>query len=186
MLLNPCVIQQSKYSFLVKDVQTQQTYDNASVDLSNATGGTIVFKDLYTGNTYSIDISSNWSYLLGDGVTINISDFPSLQMGDYTYFPDWFYEVTVQYTYSGTSYSVARQVGFRKIISYKVFQQLQQSDWIQELKCGCGCEKYSTSFRKFDFLNSLEIASDNCLINQYTDILKALYRLTGTRHEYDQ
>lgn len=183
-LLNPCVRQVDEYSFIVEDATTDQAYDAAGVDLSTVTAAKIVFKDLYTNETYDIDIIANWSYLLGDGLTINIADFPDYQMGDYEYFPDYMYHVSVVYTYGGREYTAGRYVGFREKISKIVYQQLQQSDWVKELKCGCGCEKYSTTFRKFNYLQGLQIAAKNCLINQYNEILLALYKLTGTVHEY--
>lgn len=183
-LLSPCVTEINKYSFLVKDTTTQQTYDTAGVDLTTVTAAKIVFKNLFDGETYEIDVLSDWEYLLGDGVTINITDFPDGQMGEYTEFPDWMYKTTVEYTYDSKEYSPSRLTGFRATITNIVNQQLQQSDWVKELKCGCGCEKYSTSFRKYDWLDKLSIASYNCLINQYNEIMLALYKLTGTTHEY--
>ena len=183
-LLNPCITQIDKYSFKVVDITTDQTYDTTGIDLSTVTAAKLVFKNLFDNTTYEIDILSDWAYVLADGLTINITSFPDGLMSGYDYFPDWMYQITIVYTYNSVEYSKARTVGFRTIISTIVFQQLQQSDWVKTLKCGCGCEKYSTSFRKFNFLDGLEIASANCLITQYTEILTALYKLTGTVHEY--
>ena len=185
-LLSPCVIQRNKYSFRVFDTTLQQTYYNAGVNLGIATNAKLTFKNLYDNETYEIDISNDWQFFIDDGIIVNIVDFPDGKMGEYDYFPDWFYKITISYTYKNKQYSASKSVGFRDIISYRSYQQLQQSDWKEELKCGCGCEKYSSSFRKFDYLHGLEVASKNCLINQYLKILKALHRLTGTRHEYDQ
>lgn len=184
-LLSPCVKQLSKYSFLVWDTTTQETYDNAGVDLTTVTSAKIIFKNLYDNSTYEIDITSNWQYLLGDGTTIHILDFPGGKMGEYEFFPDYMYEIKVSYVYGGTTYTATKTTGFRKIISFRVYQQIQQSNWVDELKCGCGCEKYSTGFRKFDYLHNLEVASNNCMIVEYNKILLALYRITGTKHEYD-
>ena len=183
-LLNPCVIEIDKWSFLVKDTTTQQTYDDAGIDLTTVTAAKLVFKNLYDDSEYEIDILSDWAYLLGDGITINVTQFPDGLMSTYDYFPDWMYEVSIVYTYNTLEYTASTTVGFRDIISHIVYQQLQQDDWKQTLGCGCGCEKYSTSLRKFDYLHGLQIASENCLINQYTTILLALYKLTGTTHEY--
>jgi len=183
-LLNICVTEVDKYSFKVWDITTDQTYATAGIDLSTVTAATLTFKNLYDNSTYTIDILSDWAYVLADGLTINITDFPDGLMSTYAYFPDWMYSVTITYTYNSISYSKLKTIGFREIISTIVFQQLQQSDWVDQLKCGCGCEKYSTSFRKFNFLDGLTIASENCLITQYTEILTTLYKLTGTTHEY--
>ena len=183
--LNPCIVEVDKYSFKVFDVTTQQTYDASGTDLTNVTAATLTLKNLYDDTTYTLDILDDWAYVLGDGLTINITSFTDGLMSGYTYFPDWMYEFTVSYTYNTIVYNKVRTVGFREIISTIVFQQLQQSDWVATLKCGCGCEKYSTSFRKFNFLEGLAIASENCLITQYEEILTALYKLTGTVHEYN-
>ena len=174
-----------KYSFLVWDCTTQQMYDDTGIDLtSNVTAAKIVFKDRKTGTEYEIDVLSRWSYILGDGLTLNILEFPDGMMGDYDYFPDYMYDISVVYTYTGNEYTSTKIIGFRTIISDIVIQQLQQANWLEELKCGCGCKKYASSFRKFDFLKRLGVASDLCLINEYLKILMALYKLTGTTHEY--
>lgn len=183
-ILSICASEVDEYKFKVWDTTTDQAYADSGIDLSTVTAASLLFKDLKTGTTYTIDILNDWAYVLGDGLTINILDFPNNKMGDYEYFPDWTYSITIQYTYNSVQYSSSKSIGFRHIISNIVYQQLQQSDWVKEMKCGCGCEKYSTSFRKFDYLNGLEIASNNCLLAQYTDILLALYKLTGTTHEY--
>jgi len=186
-LLSPSVSQINKYSFLVKDTTTAQAYTDAGVDLTTVTTASLVIKKAYlpdAGSTYTIDISSNWAYLLGDGITINVTDLPNNLFDGYAYFPDWMYSISVVYTYNSTEYTKEVIIGFRRIIKDVVMQQLQQADWVQELKCGCGCEKYSTSFRKFNYLDGLEIASDNCLTAQYQEILLALYKLAGQTHEY--
>ena len=177
-----CAEQVDKYNFKVWDRTTQEAYDAAGVDLSSVSSAKIVLKNMFDLSEYEVDILSRWSYLLGDGIIINVTDLPD--SWSVSYFPDWMYEIKVKYTYGGKDYSYIRSIGFRSIITDKVIQQLQQSDWAVEFECGC--EKYSTSFRKFDFLNMLEVASRNCLANQYVKILKALYRLSGERHGYDQ
>lgn len=180
-----CIKEIDEYRFMIWDTTTQQMYDNAGIDLSSdVTAAYLDFIDLKTNTKYTINILPSWEYFLGEGITVNILDFPDNTMGDYEFFPDWSYTATVRYTYSGVEYSTRKSVGFRAKISNIVYQQLQQSDWAKEIKCGCGCEKYSTTFRKFDYLNGLEIASDNCLLAQYTDILLALYKLSGITHEY--
>ncbi len=184
MILNPCVRQISKYSFIVQDVQTEENYVSAGIDLTAVTAAKITFKNLFTNLSYDIDIFSRWAYLLGDGVTINITDFPNFQMGIYDHFPDWSYSISVVYVLGGVTYSNTRITGFRDTISNIVYQQLQQSDWVKELRCNCGTDKYSTSLRKFNYLDGLRIASKNCLTTQYNEIVLALYKLTGTVHEY--
>lgn len=183
-LLNICVKQLDEYRFLVWDTTTEQTYTEAGIDLTTVTAATLEFKDLKTNAIYTLDILLDWSFVLGDGLTVNILDFPDNKMGEYEYFPDWTYNVIIKYTYLTIPYQSSKSIGFRSIISNIVYQQLQQSDWVKDLKCGCGCEKYSTPFRKFDYLNGLEIASKNCLLAEYNEILLALYKLTGTTHEY--
>lgn len=179
-----CAQQVDEYKFKIFDTTLQQAYDDASIDLSTVTAASLEFKDLHTGDIYIIDITSDWSYVLGDGLLVNILDFPNNEMGGYEFFLDWMYNLTVKYIYNSIEYSSSKTIGFRAIISNIVYQQLQQSDWVKELKCGCGCEKYSSAFRKFDYLDKLELASNNCLIAQYEEILVALYKLTGTKHEY--
>lgn len=185
MLLNPCITQTDKYSFLIKDITTAQRYDAAGVDLTNVTAATLTIKKAYlptSESTYTIDILDDWAYLLGDGLSINIVDLEGNLFDGYDHWIDWFYTFVVTYTYNGRVYTATRTVGFRDTITQIVMKQLQQSDWIKEL--GCGCEKASTSLRKFNYLKLLEIASENCLIMQYQEILLALYKLTGTVHEY--
>jgi hypothetical protein len=185
-LLNACTRQIDKYSFLIWDTTTQEMYDAAGIDLtSNVTAARIDFTDLRTGTTYAIDILSRWSYLLGDGITINIAtDFTGGVMGDYNYFPDWSYTIAVVYTYLGTEYTSSKTIGFRAIVSNVVYQETQQMDWNEELKCWCGCAKESLTSRKFNYLRALEKASNNCLITQYNTILLALYKITASTHEY--
>lgn len=183
-IANVCISEIDQYSFKVWDTTTQQMYDDAGIDLTTVTAASLEFKDLKTNDIYTVDITSDWSYFLGDGITVNVLDFPDSQMGDYDYFPDWTYNVKVKYTYNAVEYNTSKSVGFRARISNIVYQQLQQSDWVKELKCGCGCNKYSSSFRKFDWLDKLKIASEMCLLTQYTEILTSLYKLTGTTHEY--
>ena len=184
MILHICANQIDRYNFKVYDTVTEQMYADTGIDMTTVTAAKLVFTDKKTGSNYEIDIFSDWQYILSDGLTININDFPDNKMGDYDYFPDWVYDITVVYTYGGNEYSSKKCIGFRAIISNIVYQQLQQSSWVQEMKCGCGCKKYATSFRKFDFLGMLKVASENCLINEYIEILQSLYKLTATTHEY--
>ena len=88
-ILNPCVRQIDKWSFIVEDVQTQQAYDSANIDLTTVTAASVTFKNLYDNETYTVNVLSNWAYLLGDGLTINIANFPTGTTGDLDYFPDW-------------------------------------------------------------------------------------------------
>jgi hypothetical protein len=186
-LLRPSVTQIDKYSFLVKDLTTDQTYSDAGVNLATVAAATLTIKKAYqptAESTHTINILPDWAFLLADGITINIADLPDALFDSLEFFPDWFYEIVITYTYNTRSYTKKTTTGFRATISDIVMQQLQQSDWVKELKCGCGCEKYSTAFRKFNYLKVLEIASDNCLIMQYQEILLALYKLSGQTHEY--
>lgn len=183
MLLNPVVNQINKYSFLVTDATTQQTYDEAGVDLSTATNVVLSIQKAYNPEvTYEINVSSNLQYILDGGLTVNVNDFDGNLVFGLDHFPDWMYEVTVSYTYQGLRYNKKEVVGFRSTITDIVIQQLQQSDWVKELSCGC--EKYSLTIRKFNYLRGLTLASENCLIMQYQEILLALYKLTGTTHEF--
>ena len=183
MLLNPCITQIDKYSFLIKDNTTAQMYAEAGVDLSSVTSASITFKKAYQPTTtYTINIGTDFQYILGDGLTINVTDFPDNLVYGEDHIPDWMYTVSVIYTYNSRSYTKTRTVGFRDTIAAVVYAQLQQSDWVKELSCGC--EKYTSSMRKFNYLRGLELASEHCLIVQYQEILTALYKLTGTTHEY--
>ena len=186
-LLNPSVTQINKYSFLIKDTTTDMTYADAGVDLTTVTAATLTIKKAYlpdNDSTVTLDILNNWAYMLTDGITINVDDLPNNLYNGYAYFPDWMYSFTVTYTYNGTSYTKTRIIGFAKIIRNVVMQQLQQADWVNELKCSCGCEKLSLTQRKFNYLKLLTIASEECLIVQYQEILLALYKLAGQTHEY--
>jgi len=184
-ILRLSVNQISRYSFLVKDNTTQQRYDDAGIDLtSGVTAATLTITNLYDSTTYDINILSDWAYILGDGITINMTDFPDNTISDYAYFPDWFYRFKVTYTYNGVEYFTTREVGFSYYIKNIVFQQIQQSDWKQTIGCGCGCEKYDTSIRKFNWLKALDIANELCLINEFNTTVLALYKLTGYTHEY--
>ena len=183
MLLNPCITQIDKYSFLIKDNTTAQMYAEAGVDLTSVTSASITFKKAYQPTTtYTINIGTDFQYILGDGLTINVTDFPDNLVYGEDHIPDWMYTVSVIYTYNSRSYTKTRTVGFKDTIATVVYAQLQQSDWVKELSCGC--EKYTSSMRKFNYLRGLELASEHCLIVQYQEILTALYKLTGTTHEY--
>ena len=184
-LLSICVTQINKYSFKVFDTTLQETYDTAGVDLSTVTAAKLTFKNLYDNSTYEVDILDKWSYLLDDGTLINVMDFPNMKMGDYSYFPDYMYEITVTYTYNSVSYTSVKTIGFRSIITGIINQQMQQSDWISQLKEECCSGKSATTRRKYNYLDLLSIASANCLISHYTELLLSLYKLTGTTHEYN-
>ena len=184
MLLNPCVTQNNEYSFLIKDNTTQQMYTESGVDLSTVTAASLRFKNLYDDEEYTINILTDWEYLIGDGLTINIIDFPNRKMGEWEYFPDWVYEISVIYTYNGTQYTKKQTVGFKFLISEVVFQQLMQEDWKKTLACGCNCSKVSLSARKFNYIKSLEYAMENCLVDEYTEMLQALYKLANQTHVF--
>lgn len=167
------VEQVDKYSFLVKETLHEvPAVSTASVKFLNP----------YTAEEVTIDVAARWAEIIDNGTIINISEFPDGKMGDYDYFPDGVYNVTLEAN-DGAAYESKTTVGFSKIIQDVVAQQAIQSDWKTELNCSC--EKYSTTFRKFNYLKNLEFAANNCLWDEYQEILEALYKLTGTTYEYE-
>lgn len=166
------VEQVDRYSFNVKEIKGE---------VPTVTTAFLNFYNPYTELTYQVDVTSKWSQIItANGADINISEFPGGVMGDYDYFPDGLYQVEIDVD-SGT-YVSRVNVGFSEIIQEVVAQQATQSDW--KLELSCSCEKYSTTFRKFNYLKLLEFATVNCLLEEYQEILEALYKLTGTTYEY--
>jgi hypothetical protein len=187
MILQICASQIDEYSFTVSNTVSQETYDDAGVDWATFTNVTLKFSKVNgDGDEVSVDISSTFQYLFEDGgLTINFSDFGLDEINDYAYFPDWMYEITIEYTYAGDEYSTSVTVGFLKIIKNIVYQQMMKSNWKKELSCNCNCEPYNTTLRKWNYLMMLEIQSELCLINEYLLTLQALYKITGTDHEFE-
>ncbi len=188
MLLQICSNQISEYAFTVTNTVSQQTYTDAEVDLSTVTVATLFFRKVNDDeeNEVSLDISDTFQYLFEDGgLTVNFSDFGLDEIYGLTFFPDYLWEVRIEYTYLGDEYSASVTVGFLKIIKNIVYQQMMKSNWKKELACTCNCEPYNTTLRKWNYLMMLDIASTLCLINEYTSTLMALYKLTGTDHEFE-
>lgn len=189
MLLQICSTQISEYAFSVTNTVSDQTYADAGVDLSTVTDATLFFKKVndVEANEVSVDISDTFQYLFETGgMTINYTDFGLDEInGVADYFPDWMYEVRIEYVYAGNEYSASVTVGFLKIIKNIVYQQMMKSNWKKELACTCNCEPYNTTLRKWNYLMMLDIASTLCLINEYISTLQALYKLTGTDHEFE-
>ena len=95
------------------------------------------------------------------------------------------YEIRIEYVYLGTTYSASTTVGFLKIIKNIVYQQMMKANWKKELACTCGCDSYNTTLRKWNYLMMLDIAAQLCLTSEYETTLLALYKLTGTDHEFE-
>lgn len=190
-ILSHCTTQIDEYSFRIWNVTSQETYDNAGINLTNGSvsQASLRFKKVNDtdDNSQVIDITSRWNHLFdcqNTGITINISEFTDHEFLGFTYFPDWMYTTTITYTYNGVEYSDSKTVGFRSIISRILYQQLQQADWKKELACSCDCQKYSSVARKFGWLMNLRYASELCLINEYLSTLMGLYKITQTQHEF--
>lgn len=166
------VEQIDKYSFTVFETLGE---------VPTVTSAILKFFSPFTQLTYEVDVTAKWPQIISaNGGVVNISEFPGGLMDGYDYFPDGTYKVTMDVD-TGT-YTSTINIGFSKIIQDIVAQQATQSDW--KLELSCSCEKYSTSFRKFNYLKLLEFAEANCLIDEYQEILEALYKLTGTPYEY--
>lgn len=187
MILTICAQQIDEFSFAVFNGTSQQAYDDAGVDLSTVTVATLYFKKVndLEANEISVDISSLFQYLFEDGgMTIEFEDFGVDTYNGYDYFPDWMYEIRIEYTYDGEEYEASTTVGFKAIIVRVVNQQMLQSNWKKELSCYCGCEMNSSSMRKFFYNSMLDIDANLCLVNEFIATLKALYKVTGTVHEF--
>ena len=187
MILAICAQQIDEYSFKVWNTVSVQTYEESGIDLSGVTSATLFWKKVNdeAENEVSVDISDVFQYLFTDGgITVSFEDFGLDTIYGETYFPDWMYSVTIEYTYNEVEYDASITVGFLKIIKNIVYQQMMKSNWKKELSCTCGCDSYNTTLRKWDYLMSLDIAAQLCLVNEYEKTLLALYKLTGTEHEF--
>lgn len=187
MILAICAIQIDEYQFKVWNTVSAQTYVNSGVDLSTVVQATLFWKKVndLPENEVSVDISDDFQFLFEDGgLTINFTDFLQDEIYGETFFPDWMYEIRIEYVYDGDAYAAATTVGFMKIIKHIIYQQMMRSNWKKELSCDCACDPYNTTLRKWNFLMMMEIAASLCLINEYLNTLLALYKLTGTDHEF--
>jgi len=189
-ILRLCTTQIDECNFNIKNITPQQTYDDLGIDLTDGsvTAATLSFRKYNdtVANTVTIDILADWAYVFQcTGLNINITDFPELTFMGYDYFPDWMYQTIITYTYNGTEYTDTVQKGFLKRIYSVVEQQMMQANWKKELACTCGCESYTTTLRKWNYLQMLGIAENLCLINEFQTILLSLYKITGTIHEYN-
>lgn len=187
MILSICAQQVSEYSFNVFNTVSVQKYADAGINLpDDATNITLSFKKVNDtlANTFTIDFNDQFPYIFtSGGAEVSFTDFGLDEMNGYDFWFDWMYTVTITYTYLGVVYTASTTVGFLKIIKNIVYQQLMKSNWKKELSCSCGCDPYSTTLRKWDFLRMLQISAELCLISEWQYTLLALYRLTGTEHE---
>lgn len=187
MILRVCVQQVDRYSFTVTNITSIQSYTDAGIDYTTFTNAELCFKKVndVVDNEVCINISdADFQFLFADGgLTIDIADFPDGEFMGCTYFLDWMYEINITYTYDGTEYETSATVGFRDIILHLVYQQMLQANWKKELACTCTCENWSSALRKFNYLMMMDIAAENCLVNEYLTILSALYKLTGNVNE---
>lgn len=188
MILQICSQQVDEYGFKVFNSVSVQTYANAGINLpDDATNITLSFKkvnDTIT-NTFTIDFNDQFPYIFtSGGAEVSFEDFGLDTINGYDYFFDWLYTVTITYTYDGVVYTASTTVGFLKIIKNIVYNQLMKSNWKKELSCNsCGCDPYSSTLRKWDFLRMLQISAELCLISEWEYTLLSLYKLTGTDHE---
>mgnify|MGYP001274468512 CR=1 FL=1 len=187
MILQICMAQVSDTSFTVWNTVSQQTYQNAGIDLSSVSTA-VLYLNRTNGDAadeVSVDISSEFQFLFtSGGLNLDFTDFGLDTMFGYAYWPDGLWTVRIEYVYDGNEFEAATTVGFKKTISNIVYQQLMQSNWRKEISCNCGCDPYNSTIRKWEFLYNLDIAAELCLLDQFYTTLKALYRLTGVEYEY--
>ncbi len=187
MILTICASQVDEYNFTVWNNTAEQQYIQSNIDLSSVVTATLYFSRVNSqGDEVTVDIGDTFSFLFTTGgLTLNFDDFGETLINGYTYWPDSVYTITIKYVFDGILYEAATTVGFKKLISSVVYQQLQQSDWKKDVSCSCGCDSYSTTLRKWEYLYKLDIAASLCLLTQFDVILKALYKLTGQEYEFD-
>lgn len=189
MILSICGRENNEYSFSIWNTVSQQSYDDAGVDHTTFTNASISFKkvnDLDANATTVAITDEDLAYLFENGgLEMEFQDFGVATIYGYTYFPDWMYTITVTYTYDGTEYTTSATIGFRAIINRAVTQQMLRSNWKKELACNCGCESYSATLRKFNYLMMMDWAASLCLINEWIYNLEALYKLAGMTHEFE-
>ena len=184
--LTICMTQIDEYSFRITNNTSQQTYDTLGEDWNTYTNISLKFRKVNdSDNELTLNITTNFHYLFETGgLTINFEDFGVATFNDYAYFPDWMYEAIVTYTYSSIQNTASATTGFHKLISNIVYQKTKQSDWKKELMYDCACTKYNSTLRMWDFFWQMRIAAGLCLINEYLNLLKSLYKLTGTTQEF--
>jgi hypothetical protein len=186
MILTLCALQVDEYNFTVWNNTSQQMYTQSGIDLSTVTTATLYFSRVNNqGDEVTFDIGDTFSFLFTTGgLTVNFDDFGEALINGYTYWPDALYTITIKYVFDGNLYETAITIGFKKLISNVVYQQLQRSDWKKEISCNCGCDSYSTTLRKWEYLYNLDISAQLCLLAQFDATLRALYKLTGQEYEF--
>jgi len=189
MILTHCAYAIDEYSFRLKNATAQQAYDDAQVDWNTFTNVRLQFSLVNdTENVLELDISDSFEYLFecNGGLVINFDDFMVDTFNGYDYFPDALYQTKILYVYNGVEYTSVVSTGFKPIISRIVYQQVQQADWKKELHCSCDCMDNNSVLRKYHYLQMMQISAELCLINNWYDMLKALYKLTGTNYEFSE
>lgn len=186
MIFQHCCWQIDEYSFKLKNTVSQETYDNSQVDWNLFTNIVLRFQRVNDqDNVLEVDITDRFHYLFTcNGLVVNFLDFGEETFNGHDYFPDWLYTTTISYVFNGTTYTDVVTTGFRTLISRVVYQQTQQSDWKNELGCACNCENHASVLRKWHFLSMMKIAAELCLINQWFAMMKSLYKITRTEHEF--
>ena len=186
-LLTICAYEVDEYEVVVKNNTSQQTYDDNSEDWNTYTDISLKITRINESTpALELDITSDFAYMFDcTGLHVNFTDFGEDTFNGYDYFVDWAYTFTVTYTYAGTEYSTSYSVGFHNLISRVVRQQAVQANWKDYLRCSCNCAKYDTVTRKMDYFYLMRCASELCLIDEWHELMLALYKLTGTTHEFD-
>jgi len=186
MILTICGQEVDEYNFTVWNNTSQMQYTQSGIDLSVVDTATLYFSRVNNvGDEVSLDIGDTFQFLFATGgLTVNFNDFGETLINGFSYLPDSIYTIRITYVYDGNLFEAATTVGFKKIISNVVCQQLQQSDWKKDLSCSCGCDSYSTTLRKWEYLYNLDISAQLCLLAQFDATLRALYKLTGQEYEF--
>ena len=186
MILQICASEITEYQFKVYNTVSDQTYADNGVDYTTFTNGVLTFKKVNDTSSVSINLTyTELQYLFATGgLTIDFADFGEDTINGFAYFPDWMYTISIAYDYNGTTYTASASVGFKVIITRTIGQQMLQSNWKKELACNCGCDSYSSTLRKFNYLMMMGWDADYCLINDYLTNLQALYKLAGLTHEF--
>jgi hypothetical protein len=187
MILQICLAQVDEYNFRLWNVTSQEAYDNAQIDWATFTNVSLKFYRVNEPDeAITLDISDRYQYLFDcvGRLVINFEDFGVETFNGFNYFPDWLYTAEISYTYNAVEYTASVTTGFRRLISRLVYQSTQQSHWKKELACTCDCENYSSILRKWNFLQLMGIAAELCLINEWFAMLKSLYKLMNTEHEF--
>lgn len=188
MILAICGRENDEYGFSIWNTVSQQTYDGSGIDWNTFTNLTLYF-GLVNGDPadeVSVDISSDFTYLFEEGgMEIEFADFGETLINGYSYFPDGMMSIRITYTYDREEYEASTTIGFLAIIKRVVYNQMMKSNWKKELACSCDCNGYSATLRKWNYFKMMEWAANLCLIDEYTQALEALYKLTGTTYEFE-